>query len=88
MLFNDAINEVKKRKPLWSSKSRIIGRAGEIFCCKNIKCVECNSGDWLECVTNEKSKDQICKKCGKNYQIKCKNINEKSYNKNKKQKNN
>ena len=80
MSLQDAINEVKIKHPLWKSESRIVGKAGEIYCCKNIKCINCNNLDWLECVTNEKSKDQICKICGKKYQIKCKKTTERSYN--------
>lgn len=78
MSFQECINEVKQQNCNWKSNSRIIGKAGEIYCFKNIKCVICNSLDWLKCATNEKSKDQICNKCGKKYQIKCKNISERS----------
>lgn len=80
MFLQDYIDEVKLENPLWKSKSRIIGRAGEIFCCNCMKCIKCDSSNWLECITNEKSKDQICIKCNKKYQIKCKNITEKQYN--------
>ena len=41
--------------------------------------------NWLECNVNAKSKDQICKNCGKKYQIKCKNTTEKLYKNIKKQ---
>ena len=34
--IQDAINEVKIKYPLWKSESRIVGKAGEIYCCKNI----------------------------------------------------
>tara|TARA_B100000683_G_scaffold151492_2_gene146609 strand:+ start:173 stop:679 length:507 start_codon:yes stop_codon:yes gene_type:complete len=74
------IDKVKEQNPLWKSNSRIIGRAAEIYSCEKIKCVKCNETNWLECNVNAKSKDKICKKCGKNYQIKCKKITEKSYN--------
>ena len=74
------INKVKEQNPLWKNNSRIIGRAAEIYSCEKIKCIKCNEMNWLECNVNEKSKDQICKNCGKKYQIKCKNISEKSYN--------
>jgi len=77
MSLEQEIENVKNEHSEWKSKSRIIGRSGEKYCLKNLKCPLCNSSDWLECVTNEKSKDQICKQCKKKYQIKCKNINEK-----------
>ena len=81
MSFQNSINEVKTQHPSWNSTSRIVGRAGEIYCCRNIKCMCCGSLDWLECVTNEKSQDQICKNCDKKYQIKCKNITQGAYRK-------
>lgn len=84
MSLQKSIDEVKMIFPLWKSKSRIIGRAGEIYCYKNMKCIKCNASDWKECTINEKSKDQICKKCNKKYQIKCKNISKNYYNKLKK----
>jgi len=79
MSLQDEIKRVKQDNPLWKSNSRIIGRAAEIFSCEKMKCIKCNEANWLECVTNEKSKDQICKNCGKKYQIKCKKITKKSY---------
>jgi hypothetical protein len=63
-----------KNNTEWKSVSRIIGRAGEIYCCNKLKCPNCNSKEWIECDVNKKSKDQICKICNKNYQIKCKKI--------------
>ena len=81
MFFKEYIEHVQRENPTWKSNSRIIGRACELYCCNNIKCLNCNSLNWLECVTNEKSKDQICKTCNKQYQIKCKNITPKQYNK-------
>lgn len=41
--------------------------------------MKCDSTDWLECVTNEKSKDQVCKNCGKKYQIKCKTSTKRAF---------
>lgn len=79
MSLQSYIDTVKSENPKWKSNSRIIGRAGELYCCYNLKCVTCKSLDWLECKTNEKSKDQICKNCSKKYQIKCKSVNEKQY---------
>jgi len=79
MSLQEDIDEVKKEYPIWKSQSRILGRAGEKYCCKHLKCINCDSSNWLECITNEKSKDQICKKCNKKYQIKCKKITEKQY---------
>tara|TARA_B100000767_G_C19705943_1_gene510538 strand:+ start:818 stop:1285 length:468 start_codon:yes stop_codon:yes gene_type:complete len=67
------------QEPLWKNNSRILGRAAEIYSYENIKCVNCNELNWFECVTNEKSKDLVCKTCGQKYQIKCKNTTEKSY---------
>lgn len=77
MSLQHEIYEVENINPHWKSKSRIIGRACELYCCKHIRCINCNSNDWLECKTNEKSKDQICNKCNKKYQIKCKSSSEK-----------
>ena len=74
------INKVKEQNPFWKNNSRIIGRAAEIYSYEKIKCIKCNEINWLECNVNEKSKDLICENCGKKYQIKCKNISEKSYN--------
>ena len=79
MSLKEDIDVVKIENPAWKSNSRIIGRAGEKYCSKNMKCIECNSCDWLECITNEKSKDQICNNCKKNYQIKCKKIGKKQH---------
>jgi len=81
MNLQDSINEVKNENPLWKSNPKIIGRAGEKYCCKNMNCIKCNGFNWLECKTNKKSIDQICKLCKKKYQIKCKNITEKKYTK-------
>ena len=80
MSLQPQIDKVKEQKPLWKSNSRIIGRAAEIYSCEKFQCIKCNEMNWLECIINAKSKDQICKNCGKKYQIKCKNISEKSYN--------
>jgi len=80
MSLQNAIDTVKKQNPLWKNNSRIIGRASEIYCCIHMKCTECNSSDWLECITNEKSKDQICNTCKKQYQIKCKKTTPKQCN--------
>lgn len=85
MSLLDYINRVKILHPLWKSQSRIIGRASEIYSCENIKCIECDIIYWLEYDTNEKSKDQVCKKCNKKYQIKCKKITERFYEKLKKE---
>ena len=88
MTSNDALNEmslqeyidkVKASNPQWKSNSRIIGRASEIYCYKNIKCLNCDISELFECSTNEKSKDQICHKCNKKYQIKCKKITNKQH---------
>ena len=73
------IDEVQRKNPLWKSISRILGRGAEEYCLKNIKCRNCNSLNWEECSINEKSKDLICKKCGKKYQIKCKKITKNKY---------
>ena len=73
------IDKVKVQNPLWKSNSRIIGMAAEIYSCKKLSCRKCNEINWLGCNVNEKSKDQICKNCGKKYQIKCKKITEKCY---------
>ena len=54
--------------------------AAEIYACEKLSCRKCNEMNWFVCNVNEKSKDQICKNCGKKYQIKCKNVTEKSYN--------
>ena len=75
------IRSVRENNPSWKSKSRIIGRAGEKFCSTKIKCFNCGESDWLECSVNQKSKDQICNQCNKQYQIKCKKVTEKSYKK-------
>lgn len=80
MSLRPQIDKVKELYPSWKSESRIIGRAGEIYSCEKIQCLKCNKINWLECNVNAKSKDQICKNCKKNYQIKCKNTTEKSYN--------
>lgn len=80
MSLQQQVDKVKEDNPLWKSNSRIIGRAAEIYCCEKIKCIKCNEMNWSECDTNTKSKDQICKNCGKKYQIKCKNITKKLYN--------
>ena len=80
MSLQQQINKVKEDNPSWKSNSRIIGRAAEIYSCEKIKCIKCNEMNWLECDINAKSKDQICKKCGKKYQIKCKNTTKKLYN--------
>jgi type II restriction enzyme len=80
MSLQPHIDTVKTQNPLWKSNSRIIGRAGEIYSCEKLQCLKCNEIDWLECTVNSKSKDQICKNCGKKYQIKCKNITEKLFN--------
>lgn len=79
MSLNPQIDKVKEQYPLWKSNSRIIGRAAELYSCEKIKCLRCNQINWLECVINQKSTDQICKNCGKKYQIKCKNTFEKAY---------
>jgi type II restriction enzyme len=84
MSLQPQIDKVKEQHPLWKSNSRIIGRAAEIYSCEKLKCIKCNEMNWLECIVNEKSKDQICKNCGKKYQIKCKNTTEKLYNNSKK----
>ena len=84
MSLQPQIDKVKEQNPLWKSNSRIIGRAAEIYSCEKIQCIKCNEMNWLECIVNAKSKDQICKNCGKKYQIKCKNTTEKEYNKLKK----
>jgi type II restriction enzyme len=80
MSLQQQIDKVKEDNPLWKSNSRIIGRAAEIYSFKNIICQNCNEMNWLECDINAKSKDQICKNCGKKYQIKCKNTTKKLYN--------
>ena len=80
MSLQPQIDKVKEEKPSLKNNSRIIGRAAEKYSYEKIKCIKCNEINWLECNVNEKSKDQICKNCGKKYQIKCKNISEKSYN--------
>jgi len=80
MSLQPQIDKVKQQNPLWKSNSRIIGRAAEIYSCEKIQCIKCNEMNWLECNINTKSKDQICKNCGKKYQIKCKNTTEKLYN--------
>ena len=79
MSLQAEIKRVKEQNPLWKSNSRIIGRAAEIYSCEKIKCINCNEINWLECSINEKSKDQICKNCGKKYQIKSKKITQNSY---------
>ena len=84
MSLQPQIDKVKEHFPLWKSNSRIIGRAAEIYCCEKLQCRNCNEMNWLECIVNAKSKDQICKTCGKKYQIKCKNTTEKLYNNSKK----
>ena len=81
MSLEPYIYKVKKEHPLWKSNSKIIGKAAEIYSREKIQCIKCNEISWLECITNAKPKDQICKKCGKKYQIKCKNTTEKLYNK-------
>ena len=65
MALTDIIKEVKVENPLWKSKSRIVGRAGEIYCRKHLNCLKCNSTDWYESAVNEKSTDQICTRCKK-----------------------
>lgn len=80
MSLQQQINKVKEDNLSWKSNSRIIGRAAEIYSCQKIKCIKCNEMNWLECDINAKSKDEICKKCGKKYQIKCKNTTKKLYN--------
>ena len=80
MSLQQQVDKVKEDNPLWKSNSKIIGRAAEIYCCEKIKCIKCNEMNWLECDTNEKSKDLICKNCEKNYQIKCKKITKNQYN--------
>ena len=73
------VNKVKIENN-WKSQSRIVGRAAELFCCVNFTCPRCNSCEWLECVINEKSKDQVCNSCKHNFQIKCKGLkNKKEY---------
>ena len=79
--LQECIDKVKTKHPLWKSASQIIGRAGEMYCYINMKCMICFSSDWLKCAINEKAKDQICDKCNKNYQIKCKKITKKQYKK-------
>ena len=84
MSLKPQIDKVKEQNPKWKSNSRIIGRAAEIYACEKIKCIKCNENNWLECFVNSKSKDQICKTCGKKYQIKCKNTTKKLYDNSKK----
>lgn len=79
MSLQPQIDQVKEQHPSWKNNSRIIGRASELYCCEKIQCFKCNESNWIECDVNTKSKDQTCKKCGKEYQIKCKNTTEKSY---------
>jgi len=79
MAFQLCVDAVKTSNPAWKSNSRILGRAAEIYCCSHLKCPNCSSCDWLECVTNEKSKDQICRHCNKQFQIKCKKMNRQEY---------
>lgn len=80
MNFEDCYTKAKTENPHWKSPSRIMGRAGEIFCSENIKCPECNS-KLSECKINQKSKDFSCKNCGKDYQVKCFGVTTREFNK-------
>lgn len=74
--------EIVKNNNKWKSKSRIIGRAAELYCLTNIKCPNCSENTlWKECKVNQKSKDQICSTCNKSYQIKCKKVSNNNYSK-------
>ncbi len=81
MSLAEEIKTVKHNNPGWKSNSRIVGRAGEIYCGEKMKCVYCDNFDWLKCATNEKSKDLICNNCNKKYQIKCKKATARSFTK-------
>lgn len=78
--LHDYINEVRRANPGWKSSSRIRGRAAESYCAQNLRCVRCGSSDWLECATNERSRDQACAACEQSYQIKCKDVTQTAHN--------
>lgn len=75
--LKSCVAEVMTTNPFWTSNSRILGRAAELYTCRAVKCPRCSADNWLECVTNEKSKDQVCQSCNKQFQIKCKKMTQK-----------
>jgi ribosomal protein L37E len=56
----------------WKSESRIMGEVAELYFEKYISCQRCGALDYMKCPINEKSIDFVCRRCGTNYQIKCK----------------
>ena len=63
------VEEVKRKKPLWKSQSRIMGQAAEDWCEDNFKCYQC--GDrFRQYPNNEAGKDLYCPTCGLDVQVK------------------
>jgi Dam-replacing family len=85
----DIYTEVKIRTG-WKSEGRIMGEVAEMYFQRYVNCQRCGELDYMKCPTNEKSRisparnpvfcegkkpiDFVCKKCGINYQIKCKKV--------------
>jgi type II restriction enzyme len=80
MIFHDYIIQTKTERN-WKNNSRIIGLSGENYFLNEIICPKCKNLNWKSCNTNQKSKDFICSICNQCYQIKCKKISDKKYNK-------